>query len=103
MRGALPARPRTRVLASALVAAAVVGLGLFHWGSARPRGLFGAFTTGSLASPAVAQAEPMQPPLTTRALAPSGFVVEVERSPHSSEVVVHVRATPANDQLSASR
>jgi serine/threonine-protein kinase len=100
VRGALPARPRTRILASALVAAAVVGLGLFHWGSSRPRGILEAFTAGSLASPAIAQAEPMQP---ARALAPSGFVVEVERSPHSSEVVVHVRATPMSDQLSASR
>jgi eukaryotic-like serine/threonine-protein kinase len=103
VRGALPTRPRGRILASALVAAAVVGLGLFHWGSASPHGFFGAFTAASLARPAVAQAEPMQPRSAARDSAASGFVVEVERSPHSSEVVVHVRATPPSDQLSASR
>jgi eukaryotic-like serine/threonine-protein kinase len=79
--GALPARPRARVLATALVAAVVAGLGVFRWSADKPHG--------------IAQAEPIQ--------SSSGFIVEVERSPRSREVVVHVRPTPEPDQLSAAR
>ena len=79
--GALPVRPRARVLATALVAAIVVGLGVFRWSAGKPHG--------------IAQAEPIQ--------SSPGFIVEVERSPRSREVVVHVRPTPEPDQLRVAR
>jgi serine/threonine protein kinase len=96
--GALPPRPRLRALAAALVAAVIVGLGLFRWGAGKPHGLSGAMAmANALPSRSKSAAEPMQLRDDSPQLASaSDFVVEVQRSSDSSEVVVHVRPRSAS-------
>jgi serine/threonine-protein kinase len=94
----LPARPRLRTVTAALIAAAIVGLGLFRWGAGRPRGFSEANATAN-ALPARSRmlAEPMQ--LLEESGQPTSaadFVVEVQRSSDSSEVLVHVRPRSAS-------